>query len=403
MARTLAAPAAVALDPVLIFRQMLLPISETFVSAQASALTRYRPRFAGFQPASRSLPLPADTIYLTKRHSPASRARKALYDVVALAPAFHRRIGDAHPVLVHAHFGYDGAAALPLIERLRVPMVVTLHGFDVHTSDECLAKTLAGRHYLARRADLWARASTFVCVSKFIAAVALARGFPAEKLRVHYIGVDRARFEPAGAPREPVVLFVGRLTEVKGCEHALRAMQRVSAALPAARMVVIGDGPLRASLERLAAGLGIPCEFLGACDNDVVRSWMRRAALLCVPSITTPAGSTEALGIVSLEAQASGTPVAGFRSGGIPEAVLDGSTGILVRPGDDGALAAAMLHYLTDEAAWRAASARGAAWVAERFDLARQTLELESIYDDARASYRREHEFTPPSGDTSWD
>jgi len=313
----------------------------------------------------------------------ASRLRKAAYDFVPVAPSFHRRVREARPALVHAHFAPDGAAVLPLVRRLQVPLIVTLHGYDVLRSDDEISRSVVGRLYLARRTELWARASTFICVSEFMAQKAMSHGFPAEKLQVHYIGVDRTRFAPSEGVREPIALFVGRLVEFKGCEFALRAMQRVAAEVPGVRTVVIGDGPLRGELERLARELSLDCEFLGACDSDTVRKWMARARLLCAPSVTTALGATEALGIVSLEAQASGTPVVGFRSGGIPEAVLEGSTGMLVPPGDVTALAAAMERYFTDEAFWTAANIQSPRWVAERFDLASQTLELERIYDRA--------------------
>jgi glycosyltransferase involved in cell wall biosynthesis len=109
---------------------------------------------------------------------------------------------------------------------------------------------------------------------------------------------------------------------------------------------------------------------------------MARARVVCVPSITTAQGA-EAFGIVTLEAQASGTPVVAFRTGGIPEAVAEGRTGMLAPAGDVASLAAAMHRYFTDEPFWRAASAYAPDWVAQRFDLATQTRELERIYDRA--------------------
>jgi glycosyltransferase involved in cell wall biosynthesis len=371
------------LRTVLIFEQSLLSTSQTFVAAQASALVSYRPRFAALQPAAPTLPLPAAATYLSPRRSVASRARKAIYDVSGVAPAFHRRLGAADPALIHAHFGPDGAAALPIARALQVPLVVTLHGYDILAPDRALARSLGGRLYLSRRRRLWERAAAFICVSNFVHAAALARGFPPEKLVVHYIGVDRAKFSPSPEPRAPVVLFVGRLIEVKGCEFALRAMARLQAAIPDARLVVIGNGPLRAPLEAMARDLGVSCDFLGAQSNDVVRAWMRCARVLCLPSITSRDGTNEAFGIVQLEAQASGTPVVAFRSGGIPEGIDDGVTGALVAEGDVAGLSDAMLRYLRDDELWRAANRHAPQWVAQRFDLHRQTAGLERIYDRA--------------------
>ena len=90
--------------------------------------------------------------------------------------------------------------------------------------------------------------------------------------------------------------------------------------------------------------------------------------------------------MVILEAQATGRPVVGFRTGGIPEALRDGVTGLLATSGDEDGLARHILRYLQDEAFWHESSARAMEWTAERFDLERQTQELETIYEEYQQS-----------------
>lgn len=367
---------------VLIFTQTLLPVSQTFVRAQASALTSFRPRHAGLEPAQPSLSISGDAIYLSQPKSVFSRLRKGLYELTGVAPTFHRLLRSAQPALVHAHFAPSGAAILPLLRQLKVPLIVTLHGYDVNIRDEHHARRLGGRLYLSHRSELWARASLFICVSNFIRQSAIARGFPEHKLRVHYIGVDRRSFAPSDTARKPIALFVGRLIQVKGCEYALRAMRHVASVMPEARLTIIGDGPLRAGLERLAQRLQINCDFLGTQSNDVVRTWMQRAKVLCAPSEAQPDGQAEGLPIALLEAQACGTPVVAFRTGGIPEAMHDGVTGHIVPSGDVEQLAAAMLRYLLDDTLWQCTSLHAAQWIADHFDLHKQTAELEQIYND---------------------
>ena len=87
-------------------------------------------------------------------------------------------------------------AALELQQRLHIPMVVTLHGYDVTSSDAALCASSPGRTYLHRRHELWQRASAFLCVSEWIGHNALKRGFPSEKLRVLPIGIDVESFRP---------------------------------------------------------------------------------------------------------------------------------------------------------------------------------------------------------------
>jgi colanic acid/amylovoran biosynthesis glycosyltransferase len=367
---------------VLIYRQVLLPISETFIQAQAAALRSFQPRYAGLLPASRSLPLATDAMLLARSRSLLSRGRTVLYKSAGIAPHFHDRVRLCQPALIHAHFAPDGAAAVPLATALRVPLVVTLHGYDVTIHDKYMRKTLAGKLYLRSRARLWERASLFLCVSEFIRDQALQLGFPREKLRVHYIGINRQIFRPSEDPVGKLVLFVGRLVPKKGCIHLLRAMRRVQDSEPSARLVVVGDGPLRATLEEAAKHLQLRCEFLGSQSSSIVQEWIRRASLLCIPSVTSPDGGGEGLGMVILEAQASGRPVVGFRCGGIPEAVREGVTGLLASSEDEEGLACHILRYFEDKEFWQSSSARGIEWTAERFDLDRQTRELETIYEE---------------------
>jgi glycosyltransferase involved in cell wall biosynthesis len=370
---------------VLIYRQALLPISETFIEAQAGALRSFQPKFAGLLPAARSLRLADDTTLLSRSRSLISHGRTAWYKSAGIAPRFHQKIRLMKPSLIHAHFAPDGAAALPLADALGVPLIVTLHGYDVTERDQYMRKTLAGKLYLRRRSWLWERASLFICVSEFIRDQALRAGFPKDKLRVHYIGINRDVFRPSEAPAEKVVLFVGRLVTKKGCIHLLRAMRGVQESEPSAKLVILGDGPLRESLQKSAQELQLNCEFLGGQPSSTVLQWIHRASLLCIPSVTAPDGGAEGLGMVILEAQASGRPVVGFRNGGIPEAVKEEATGLLADCGDEEGLGRNILRYLQDKAFWQSSSERGIAWTAERFDLDRQTRELEGIYEQCLA------------------
>ncbi len=367
---------------VLIYRQTLLPISETFIRAQAEALRSFRPQYIGLLPAAKNLPLPPDAIRLAHTRSLASHARKALYIFNGIAPLFHRTARMAQPALLHAHFAPDGATALPLAAALKIPLIVTLHGYDVTMRDEYLRRMRVGKPYLRDRSKLWQRASLFICVSNFIRDKAIEAGFPKEKLRVHSIGIDRTLFRPAEASDDKIVLFIGRLVANKGCIYLIRAMQQVLACEPSARLVVIGDGPLRASLEQSAQELQIACEFLGSQPVSAVTEWVRRARLLCVPSITAVDGASEGLGMVSLEAQATGRPVVGFRTGGIPEAIQENVTGLLAPSEDVECLARHILRYLQDDAFWQSSSAMSIEWTKEHFDLDRQTRELEAIYEE---------------------
>jgi colanic acid/amylovoran biosynthesis glycosyltransferase len=158
-------------------------------------------------------------------------------------------------------------------------------------------------------------------------------------------------------------------------------MAEVQCHNPAARLVVIGDGPLRPQYEALSAALGVSCRFLGTQSSRVVKDWMALASVFCVPSVTAASGDAEGFGMVFIEAQAVGLPVVSTVSGGIPEAVRDGETGLLVKERDPRALAQAILRLLQGDVLWQSFSLAGRRNVETHFDLARQTGRLEKIFE----------------------
>jgi colanic acid/amylovoran biosynthesis glycosyltransferase len=369
---------------VVIFREKLLPISETFIVAQASALTTYQPVYAGLRRTKPRLRLEPE-ILLCRSDGLRAAVAARLFGKLPGHSRFMNELAKAAPALIHAHFALDGSVALPILRRLHVPLVVTLHGGDVTATDATIATSLRGRQYLSRREDLWAKASLFLCVSHEIRRRALGVGFPEEKLRVHYTGIDCEQFKPLEASDRDaeLVVFVGRLVEKKGCEYAIRAMAGLRSEGIPARLVAIGDGPLRGSLQALAESLGIQCEFLGAQSEEEVRRHVGRARVLLNPSVTAQNGDSEGFGMVFAEAQAMGTPVVSTLHGGIPEAVSDGRTGLLAPERDEVTLTKNLRSLLTDERLWRELSTNGVRWVREHFNLRHQTHLLEGLYDEA--------------------
>jgi glycosyltransferase involved in cell wall biosynthesis len=369
---------------VAIYRDELLRPTETFIRSQGSALTRYEPVYVGSVRVP-GLDLAPARVVTLDGGGPAGYGAQVLYKLTGVAPGLARRIAALNPALIHAHYGPDAALVLPIARTLRIPLVVTFHGYDATIAD-AFARRSFYRHraYVRRRGRLMAESELFVAVSRFIARRLVEQGFSADRVRTHYIGVDVAGFRAdPGVAREPIVLFVGRLVEKKGCELLIRAFRAIGETLPQAELVVIGDGPLRARLEGLASGLGVRARFLGTQPPSIVRHWMNRARVFSVPSVTAASGDAEGLGIVFLEAQAMGLPVVSCASGGVPEAVAEGETGFLVPEHDHSALAAAIVRLFQFPDLWSRFSDAGRARVEQRFDVRAQTRQLELIYDEA--------------------
>lgn len=360
---------------VVVFRKRLLPYSETFIAAQGHALRRFHPVFAGFHRDRRGLHHLAESEceWIAESRWRAELGRLPMKLGAGPPRAWVERLRRRRPVLVHAHFGADGHDALPLARALGVPLVATLHGHDV-----------IGRIRPAQSrklARLFREARAIIAVSRFLQGQILAAGCPPEKLVQHYIGIDCTRFTPERRETaHPTLLFVGRLVKSKGAAAAIAAAAALRGEFPDLELVIVGSGPDRAALEAQAAQVLPSCRFTGPVPPAQVRDWMQRAWALCAPRITLPSGYAEALGMVFLEAQACGLPVAAWRNGGLAETFAPEHQDLLSPEGDLDGLVGCLRRLLSDGAYRARVSRQAATHVRDHFDIGRQTAILEELY-----------------------
>lgn len=374
---------------VIIYSDHLLSSSETFIHAQASALSEFKPLYAG----SRRIPgldLTGEEVHLLNPNKDLwGKCRELGFKLAGFAPDFVDRLGRLNAVLLHAHHGPNGLRALPIAQDLKIPLVVTFHGSDVTVTDLRYQKVYMGfRHYLANKQKLKKSRAWFLAVSEFVRRKLLEQDFPEERVLVHYTGVDTKKFQPASTETKPIILFVGRLEESKGAEFLIRAAGEVQRELPEAELVVIGDGALRAELERTAKQQLRHYRFMGVRPPEEVCEWMNRASLVCVPSITRRSGEEEGFGMVCAEAQAVAKPVVAFDSGGISEVVSHEKTGFLVPERDWLAMAERIVVLLRDPELRKRLGLSGREWVLRQFDLEHRTRVLEEIYDTALRGHK---------------
>ncbi len=210
-------------------------------------------------------------------------------------------------------------------------------------------------------------------------------------------GVDVAAFRPgAGGPgadgaavRErlglagrPVVVCVSRLVPRKGQDTLIRAWPRVRAAVGDAALLLVGGGPYRNDLERLAARLGVSgsVAFTGSVPWEELPAYYDAGDAFAMPCRTRRRGlDVEGLGIVYLEASATGLPVIGGDSGGAPDAILDGETGHVVPGRDVAAVADRITELLADPARARAMGEKGLGWVQQEWRWELVAARLEAI------------------------
>jgi colanic acid/amylovoran biosynthesis glycosyltransferase len=372
---------------VAIFQSELVRASEAFIVEQPRAMERYASRLIGLRRCSTgtSIDVPRDAVVINETGAIGRMAATA-FALGHCGRTIVGRLLELRPIVLHAHFGTEGARCLDLARRAGVPLVTTYHGFDVQRPVEELRRgTVGDRLLVRRRPRLAAEGTLHIAVSDFIRAGLIDLGFPRDRIVRHYIGVDTELFRPPEtSSAERVLLFVGRLSKEKGCIDAANAAAVASREFPDVRFVVIGDGAERESITDLAASVGLRCDMLGIRSRTDVSAWMQRATLVLGPS-QVHRGQREALGLAYVEAQACGTPVVGYRSGGVAEAVVHGVTGLLAKEGDQTELADYVLTLLRDDGLRSRMGDAGRARVLQEFDIRVQSRQLELLYDKVLA------------------
>lgn len=235
-------------------------------------------------------------------------------------------------------------------------MVIYVHGEEITTRFD------AGSFGASRATHLRA-ADAVVAVSRFTQRVLVDEmGISPDRVCLIENGVDTKRFSPGpddpafrarfGLAGKRIVVAVGRLIARKGFDQTIRAWPRIFAAHPDSHLLIIGDGPQRASLQALVdqSGVAHSITLAGALSDADLLSAYRSAALFAMPNRTMPDGDTEGFGLTFLEANACGRAVVGGRAGGAVEAVQDGVSGLLVNGERVDEIADAILRVLGDDA-----------------------------------------------------
>jgi phosphatidylinositol alpha-1,6-mannosyltransferase len=280
--------------------------------------------------------------------------------VTALPTVVRRAAGLRADVAVHAQWQTVPASALA--RRLTGHprhIVCAAHGRELLFNP---LSGLPGGRAAYDRLRRWtlAQPDALLPVSRYTAGLLQDRGVSPSRLHVIPNGTNPERFRPRsgtalrdrlGLGARPMLLTVGRLVPRKGVDTVLRALPRIAASVPEVRYVVAGTGPDRDRLERLARQHGVRerVHFVGHVAHDALAAYYSAADLFVMPAREAPP-DVEGFGLVFLEANACGTPAVGARAGGVPDAIVDGETGLLVPPAAPAALGSALTALLHDPA-----------------------------------------------------
>jgi glycosyltransferase involved in cell wall biosynthesis len=296
-----------------------------------------------------------------------------------LARRMLRAVRALRPDLVHTHLVHADVYGAVAAARARAVLVSTKHNDDPFRSGKA--------RYLERL--LTRRAALVLCITE-----ALARfnrdvvGLPGKKLRTVHYGLDSPpepwgpRGGPDLAPETPVLVAVCRLVRQKGVDVAVEALSLVRERHPDTHLVVLGEGPLRgelielASRREMAGGVSFPGRV-----GDVAW-WLRRANVVVHPA------RWEGFGLALLEAMLCERPVVATDVSSIPEIVVDGETGLLVRPDDPTVLAEAVNALLDDPTRAAALGEAGRARARAEFSVARMAERTAAVYGEALSPRR---------------
>ncbi|MGQ4646473.1 glycosyltransferase [Lyngbya aestuarii] len=303
-----------------------------------------------------------------------------LYPELKLAlprPSIGVALEEFQPELIHvvnpavlglAGLYYAKAMAIPLVASYHTHLPQYLQHYGLGMLEGVMWELIKVSHN---------QAQLNLCTST--AMVQQLREHGIERLDLWQRGVDTEMFQPhlasektrihlsQGKPESPLFLYVGRLSPEKEIER----IKPVLAAIPGARLALVGDGPHRSALEKYFAGT--PTHFVGYLTGQALAEAFASADAFIFPS------RTETLGLVLLEAMAAGCPVVAARSGGIPDIVTDGVNGYLFDPADEDGAITATQRLLNDQQE-REILRQNARLEAERWSWAAATRQLQNYY-----------------------
>ena len=284
--------------------------------------------------------------------------------------------------LLHVYFGHIAVHLLPLIQAWPKPSVVSFHGADVMVD-------LDKPGYRAATQRMLEAVRLVLVRSDSLGRALINLGCSAGKIRLQHTGipVDEIPFRPRDWPANGAWKFVQacRLIEKKGLRVSLRVFARFAAKHPASTFTIAGEGPLRNELGQLAAELGIAEKviFSGFISQTQLRELFYQSHIFLHPSEVGGDGNQEGVPNSMLEAMASGLPVFATEHGGIPEAIENGRSGILVSERDDEALGRALFERTANPEGLAAIARNGAEVVQNHFEQTGQTRQLEDYYLEA--------------------
>lgn len=275
---------------------------------------------------------------------------------------------------LHAHFATYPALVAMIINKLTgIDYTLTTHAHDIFLDKTLLQEKIDAAKAVATISQYNRRYLAEHCGEQVL-----------PKIHIVHCGLDLSEWNfhsQREAQQPPTIVCVGRLTQMKGFENLIHALNIIKDEVDF-RCHIVGDGDLRPRFEQYIQEYGLQEKVLleGVLDSAEVRNLIQQAEVFAVPSIWDDTDGQDGIPLVLMEALAVGTPAVASRISGIPELVIDGQTGLLAEPGDIEALAKKVKHLLTDAALRERLAKQGRRRIEEEFDIAKNAHALAELF-----------------------
>lgn len=306
-------------------------------------------------------------------------------------PSFLFFLAKDKPCLVHAHFGPSGHSFLRLKSMFKLPLITTFYGYDLSMLPHQNSK------WKLRYRKLFKEGDCFLVEGHYMKKCLMELGCPGEKIIVQHLGIDlnQIKFVPRKPERSGKirVLITGRFLEKKGIPYGIEAFGRVRQARPQLKveLTIIGDstGSSREEKEKekiLAIikkyRLNDCVRMMGYLPHSIFLREVERHHIFLLPSVHACDGDAEGgAPVCIIEASASGMPIVSTNHCDIPEVVMDGESGFLVRERNVDTLTEKLEFLVSDPSVWEKMGEKGRKHIGNHYNITTQVERLEEIYD----------------------
>jgi 1,4-alpha-glucan branching enzyme len=307
-----------------------------------------------------------------------------MFEHYPFLPGLNRAIGKLKPDIIHAesHLFLPSTQAISKANKMGIPSIISVHGvfasrgFITNLFQKTFIQTLGLGVF--RKADL------IVCLTLSDAREISTYGISAKKIRLVPNAIDTNLFVPNSIKDDSLIVWVGRYVNEKGIEYLIRAAKIIQEKHKDIRFLLIGYGPLKAKMQKLAVDIGIPkglVIFADRMSRQEIANVLGKAAIFVFPSLK------EGMPLALLEAMAAGSAVVASNIPGVSDVIEDQYNGLLVKPKTPEDIALAIQNLLNDNSLRRRISVNARLSIEKNFSKEKMLNNLDAVYQEARSKY----------------